>query len=167
MPIHAHIPLIISVNYFRVFKFIELLLRIYAHNPDGDVKGMFRTAYNRLLRDHPHLKTLKKHSVCLHLNSIPNSLFPSVSIWHLYHLSLYMLTWQHLLRSVPSDKEFKILLGNSKNIKDCGISVAQSLMNLTDRWHKLSVSFTLYIVISINFVHYPVFLKYANILFNI
>ncbi|XP_050262038.1 uncharacterized protein LOC126706550 [Quercus robur] len=44
----------------------------------------------------------------------------------------------NLLESLPSNKEFKSLLGNPKNIKDCGKSVAQSLMILTNCWHKLS-----------------------------
>ncbi|KAF3950857.1 hypothetical protein CMV_023443 [Castanea mollissima] len=45
---------------------------------------------------------------------------------------------RNLLESVHSNEEFKSLLGNPKNIKDCGISVAESLTIWTDRWDKLS-----------------------------
>nr|POF00502.1 hypothetical protein CFP56_40331 [Quercus suber] len=99
-----------STNYIkflmRFLKFIALFLDKYALNADGDVKGMFETAYSSLLKAHPDLKSLKKHS--------------------------------NLLESVPSNEEFKSLLRNPKNIKDCGKSVAESLIILTNRWHKLS-----------------------------
>ena len=72
LPIHAHITLVISVKYFRFLKFIALFLDNYTLNADGDVKGMFETAYRSLLKAHPDLKSLKKHSVCYHRNSIPN-----------------------------------------------------------------------------------------------
>ncbi|KAK7834290.1 hypothetical protein CFP56_024777, partial [Quercus suber] len=112
-----------STNYIkflmRFLKFIALFLDKYALNADGDVKGMFETAYSSLLKAHPDLKSLKKHS--------------------------------NLLESVPSNEEFKSLLRNPKNIKDCGKSVAESLIILTNRWHKLSC---------------PVYLKYTNLFFN-
>ena len=60
LPIHAHIPLIISVKYFRFLKFIALFLDNYTLNADGDVKGMLETAYSSLLKAHPDLKILKK-----------------------------------------------------------------------------------------------------------
>ncbi|KAK9989344.1 hypothetical protein SO802_029583 [Lithocarpus litseifolius] len=96
----------------RFLKFIELFLRMYALNADGDVKGMFETAYSSLLEDDPDLKkkrkmeSLKKHT--------------------------------YLLESVPSSEEFKSLLGNPKSIKDSGKTVAESLTILTGRWDKLS-----------------------------
>uniref|UniRef100_A0A7N2MWH1 Glycolipid transfer protein domain-containing protein n=1 Tax=Quercus lobata TaxID=97700 RepID=A0A7N2MWH1_QUELO len=100
------------INFLmRFLKFIALFLDNYALNADGDVKGMFETAYSSLLKAHPDLKSLTKHS--------------------------------NLLESVPSNEEFKSLLGNPKNIKDCGKSLAESLMILPNRWHKLSVSPTL------------------------
>ena len=145
LPIHAHIPLTISVKYFRFLKFIALFLRNYALNADGDVKGMFETAYSSLLEDDPDLKkkrkgeNLKKHTVCFHQNSIPNCPL-SLCIYLAFVLSLYILTLQNLLESVPSNEEFKSLLGNPKSIKDCGKSVAESLIILTNRWRKLSVS---------------------------
>ena len=148
MPIHAHIPLIISVKYFRFLKFIELFLHKYALNADGDVKGMFETAYSSLLEDDPDLKkkrkeeSLKKHRVCFHQNSIP--ICPlSLCTYLAFVLSFYILILQNLLESVHSNEEFKSLLGNPKNIKDHGKSVAQSLMILTNCWHKLSVSSSL------------------------
>ncbi|KAF3954278.1 hypothetical protein CMV_020353 [Castanea mollissima] len=101
------------INFLmRFLKFIALFLHKYAQNADGDVKGMFETAYSSLLEDDPNLKKKRKEeSLKKHTN---------------------------LLESVPSNEEFKSLLGNPKNIKDCGISVAESLTILTDIWDKLS-----------------------------
>ena len=59
--LHAHIPLIISVKYFKFLKFIELFLHNYALNADDDdVKGLFETAYSSLLMAHPDLESLEK-----------------------------------------------------------------------------------------------------------
>ena len=130
---------------------------------------MFETAYSNLLEDDPDSKkkrkeeSLKKHRVCFHQNSIP--ICPlSLCTYLAFVLSFYILTMQNLLESVHSDEEFKSLLGNPRSIKDSGKSVAESLIILTNRWHKLSVSPTY--VISINFVQCPVFLKYTNLFFN-
>ena len=75
LPIHAHIPLIVSVKYFRFLKFIALFLHKYALNADGDLKGMFETAYSSLLEDNPDSKKKRKEEslkrVCFHQNSIP------------------------------------------------------------------------------------------------
>ena len=108
---------------------------------------MLETAYSSLLEHDPDLKKKrkeerpKKHRVCFHQNSIP--ICPLSSCTYLaFVLSFYILTLQNLLASVHSNEEFKSLLGNPKNIKDCG-SVAVSLKTLTDRWDKLSVSPTL------------------------
>ena len=113
---------------------MALFLRKYALNADGNVKGMFETAYSSLLEE-----SLKKHRVCFHQNSIPNCPL-SLCTYLAFVLSLYILTLQNLLESVPSNEEFKSLLGNPKSIKDCGKSVAESLIILTNRWRKLSVS---------------------------
>ena len=130
---------------------------------------MFETAYSNLLEDDPDSKnkrkeeSLKKQRVCFHQNSIP--ICPlSLCTYLAFVLSFYILTMQNLLESVHSDEEFKSLLGNPRSIKDSGKSVAESLIILTNRWHKLSVSPTY--VISINFVQCPVFLKYTNLFFN-
>lgn len=149
LPIHARIPLIISVKYFRVLKLIALFLHKYALNPDGDVKGMFETAYSSLFEDDPDLKkkrkeeSLKKHRVCFHQKFYSYLSSFLVYLSSICLIILYILTLQNLLESFPSNEEFKSLLGNPKNIKDCGISVAQSLTILTDIWDKLSVSPTL------------------------
>ena len=143
LPIHAHIPLIIiiSVKYFRFLEFIARLLDSYSLSPHDDVKEMFEVTYRSILEDDPDSESLKKHTVCFHQNSIP--ICPlSLCTYLAFVLSFYILTLQNLLASVHSNEEFKSLLGNPKNIKDCG-SVAVSLKTLTDRWDKLSVSPTL------------------------
>ena len=100
---------------------------------------MFETAYSSLLEDDPDSKkkrkkeSLKKHTVCFHQNSILNCPL-SLCTYLAFVSSLFLLTLQNLLESVPSDEEFKSLLGNPKNIKDCGKSVAESLIILTNCW---------------------------------
>lgn len=110
---------------------------------------MFETAYSSLLEDDPDLKkkrkeeSLKKHRVCFHQKFYSYLSSFLVYLSSICLIILYILTLQNLLESFPSNEEFKSLLGNPKNIKDCGISVAQSLTILTDIWDKLSVSPTL------------------------
>ncbi|KAK7846134.1 hypothetical protein CFP56_008377 [Quercus suber] len=103
-----------------LMRFLALSLHKYALNADGDVKGMFETAYSSLLEYDPDSKKKKKNK----------------------RKEESLEKRRNFLESVPSNEEFKSLLGNPENIKDCAKSVAESLNTLTDRWHKLSARLT-------------------------
>ena len=111
-----------------MFKILIVMYQWYFNMPLKNLKLLVETRNNR-----------KYVFIYPCLSSSLVYLSNQTCLW--FYIYIYMLTWQELLQRVPSGNQFKLLLNNPKNVKDCGTITTKLLDNLIHRLSSILVSY--------------------------